>query len=83
MAKGIEPKRLIASGMGETEPFVMDVKDGKLRIGAILSPDFIENKLRRKKDKEKAHQYNRRTDFKVVLDSFYNVEKDEVTKKNK
>lgn len=83
VAKGIEPKRLIASGMGETEPFVMDVKDGKLRIGAILSPDFIENKLRRKKDKEKAHQYNRRTDFKVVLDSFYNVEKDEVTKKNK
>ena len=82
VAKGIEPKRLVALGMGETEPFEMDVKDGKLRVGAILSPDFIENKLRRKKDKEKAHQYNRRTDFKVILDSFYDVEKDEVTKKN-
>ena len=65
VAKGIEPKRLVALGMGETEPFEMDVKDGKLRVGAILSPDFIENKLRRKKDKEKAHQYNRRTISKL------------------
>ena len=82
VSNGIEPKRLVAIGMGETEPFVMDLKDGKLRVGAVLSPDFIENKLRRKKDKEKAHQYNRRTDFKVILDSFYDVEKDEVTKKS-
>ncbi len=81
VAKGVEPKRLVALGMGETEPFVMDVKDGKLRIGAVLTADFIENKLRRKKDKEKAHQYNRRTDFKVILDSFYDAEKDEVVKK--
>ena len=26
VAKGIEPKRLVALGMGETEPFEMDVK---------------------------------------------------------
>ena len=77
VAKGIEPVRLIAIGMGENEPFVMDVKDGKLKLGTLLDNNFIE-KLKRKKDKEKAHQYNRRTDFKVVLDSFYDSESDKV-----
>ena len=80
--KGIMPKRLIAKGMGEKEPFVMDIKDGKLRPGAILNETFID-KLKRKKDKEKAHQYNRRTDFKVVLDSFYDAESDKVLQKKK
>ena len=82
VAKGIAPMRLIAKGMGETEPFVMDVKDGKLRPGAILNETFID-KLKRKKDIEKAHQYNRRTDFKVVLDSFYDSESDRVLPKKK
>ena len=77
VAKGIEPMRLIAIGMGENEPFVMDVKDGKLKPGILLDNKFIE-KLKRKKDREKAHQYNRRTDFKVVLDSFYDSESDRV-----
>jgi peptidoglycan-associated lipoprotein len=81
--KGIKPKRLVAKGMGETDPFVMDVKDGKLRPGAVLSADFIENKLKRNKDKEKAHQYNRRTDFLVVSNAFYDVEKDEILVKKK
>ena len=76
------PKRLIAKGMGEKEPFVMDIKDGKLRPGAILNETFID-KLKRKKDIEKAHQYNRRTDFKVVLDSFYDAESDKVLQKKK
>ncbi len=81
VAKGIAPMRLIAKGMGENEPFVMDVKDGKLRLGAILNQTFID-KLKRKKDIEKAHQYNRRTDFKVVLDSFYDAELDRILPKN-
>ncbi|MDA9897973.1 OmpA family protein [Flavobacteriales bacterium] len=80
--KGIMPKRLIAKGMGENEPYVMDVKDGKLRPGAILNESFFEN-LKRKKDIEKAHQYNRRTDFKVVLDKFYDAEADRVLPKKK
>ena len=82
VAKGIAPMRLIAIGMGEDEPFVMDVKDGKLRPGAILNETFID-KLKRKKDIEKAHQYNRRTDFMVVLDSFYDAESDRVLPKKK
>ena len=50
--------------------------------GEILNETFID-KLKRKKDKEKAHQYNRRTDFKVVLDSFYDAESDKVLQKKK
>ena len=80
--KGIKPMRLVARGMGENEPFVMDVKDGKLKLGTILDESFIEN-LKRKKDIEKAHQYNRRTDFKVILDSFYDAESDRVLPKKK
>lgn len=82
VAKDIEPMRLVAIGMGENEPYVMDVKDGKLKPGAILNEEFIQ-KLKRKKDVEKAHQYNRRTDFKVVLDSFYDAETDRILPRNK
>ena len=55
VAKDIEPMRLVAIGMGENEPYVMDVKDGKLKPGAILNEEFIQQ-LKRKKDVEKAHQ---------------------------
>ena len=82
VAKDIEPMRLVAIGMGENEPYVMDVKDGKLKPGAILNEEFIQQ-LKRKKDVEKAHQYNRRTDFKVVLDSFYDAETDRILPRKK
>ena len=48
VSNGIAPMRLIAKGMGENEPYVMDIKDGKLKPGAILNETFI-NKLKRKK----------------------------------
>ena len=51
--------------MGETEPYVMDQKDGRLKMGVVLDESYI-NSLRREKDREKAHQYNRRTDFKSI-----------------
>ena len=82
VAKNIEPKRLVAIGMGENEPYVMDVKDGRLKPGMILNEEFIQQ-LKRKKDVEKAHQYNRRTDFKVVLDSFYDAETDRILPRKK
>jgi peptidoglycan-associated lipoprotein len=81
-SKGIKKKRLKAKGMGESDPFVMDVKNGKLKLGDILDEAYI-NKLRRKKDIEKAHQYNRRTDFKVLTTLFYDIESDEVKSKTR
>ena len=82
VARDIEPMRLVAIGMGENEPYVMDVKDGRLKPGAILNEEFIQQ-LKRKKDVEKAHQYNRRTDFKVVLNSFYDAETDRILPRKK
>lgn len=70
VSKGVEPVRLIPIGLGETEPYIMEKKDGRLKMGVTLDESFI-NSLRREKDSEKAHQYNRRTDFKV-LNKFYN-----------
>ena len=70
VSKGVEPVRLIPIGLGETEPYIMERKDGRLKMGVTLDESFI-NSLRREKDSEKAHQYNRRTDFKV-LNKFYN-----------
>ena len=76
VSKGVEPVRLIPIGMGETEPYVMDRKDGRLKMGVALDESYISS-LRREKDREKAHQYNRRTDFKV-LDKFYNPDTREI-----
>ena len=59
----------------------MDRKDGRLKMGEILDESFI-NSLRREKDREKAHQYNRRTDFKV-LDKFFNPDTREILENNK
>ena len=67
--KGINPERLIALGKGETVPFVMEKNDGKLKKGDVLTERYIK-KLRRKKDKDKANQYNRRTSFKVISEDY-------------
>lgn len=76
VSKGVEPVRLLPIGMGESEPYVMDRKDGRLKMGVALDETYISS-LRREKDIEKAHQYNRRTDFKV-LDKFYNPNTGEI-----
>jgi peptidoglycan-associated lipoprotein len=81
LSNGVQPKRLDPKGMGESQPFVMTKKDGKLKPGDELNEEFIDG-LRRRKSKEKAHQYNRRTDFKVKTESFYDEETDSIRKRN-
>jgi outer membrane protein OmpA-like peptidoglycan-associated protein len=49
--KGIDTKRLSFKGYGETKPKISDVEIGKLKSEA---------------DKEKAHQSNRRTEYKII-----------------
>ena len=82
VSKGINKKQLKALGMGESEPFLMDVKNGRLKPNDVLDETYI-NKLKRKKDIEKAHQYNRRTDFKVMTDLFYDIETNKVKSKSR
>jgi len=69
VSQGIDPGQLISKGMGETEPFVIEVKDGRFDIGDVLTESYI-RKIRFKKNKEKANQYNRRTSFKVLREDY-------------
>ena len=66
---GIDPAQLVAIGAGENEPFVIEVKDGRFKEGDVLTESYIK-KIKFKKNKNKAHQYNRRTSFKVLREDY-------------
>jgi peptidoglycan-associated lipoprotein len=67
--RGIEPQRLVAKGYGEHVPLKLKkdvVRDGYLFTeGTTIDDDFI-NSLSANKEKEAAHQLNRRTEFRVL-----------------
>jgi len=69
ISKGIQADRLKARGYGESQPKVVDEKVKAqydfLEIGDILTEAFI-NQLGSVELQEKAHQVNRRTEFKVL-----------------
>lgn len=69
ISKGIQPDRLRARGYGESQPKVVDEKVKAqydfLEIGNVLSESFI-NQLGSAELEERAHQVNRRTEFRVL-----------------
>ena len=69
VSQGIDAGQLVAKGMGEKEPFVIEVKDGRFKVGDVLTESYIK-KIRFKNNREKAHQYNRRTSFKVLREDY-------------
>jgi peptidoglycan-associated lipoprotein len=69
VSQGIDAGQLLAKGMGEKEPFVIEEKDGRFKVGDVLTEPYIK-KIRFKKNREKAHQYNRRTSFKVLREDY-------------
>jgi peptidoglycan-associated lipoprotein len=68
VAKGIGIERLVAKGYGENNPVVVDAEISRiysfLKEGDTLTEAFI-NALR-VRDREKANQINRRTEFRVI-----------------
>ncbi|MBK8806128.1 MAG: OmpA family protein [Bacteroidales bacterium] len=72
--KGIEAKRLVAKGYGESSPKTVDKKNALqytfLREGQLLTKAFIESLPANQK--EIAHQINRRTELKVLSSNFEN-----------
>jgi peptidoglycan-associated lipoprotein len=60
--KGVDPDRIKAKGMGESEPI-------KGANDILLDEKYI-NSLKSKEEIEAAHQRNRRTDFKVLSTDF-------------
>ena len=69
VSQGIDLARLVSKGMGENEPFVIEEKDGRFRVGDVLTESYVK-KIRFKKNKKKANQYNRRTSFKVISEDY-------------
>jgi len=69
ISKGIQPDRLKARGYGESQPKVVDEKVKSqydfLEIEEVLTEGFI-NQLESAELQEKAHQVNRRTEFRVL-----------------
>jgi len=69
ISKGIQPDRLSARGYGESHPKVVDEKVLSqydfLELGDVLTEAFI-NQLGSAELEEKAHQVNRRTEFRVL-----------------
>lgn len=73
ISKGINPKRLVARGMGESAPFTIPENykgygSEALPSGVTLTESYIKTLSPEKQ--EIANQINRRTDFKVLHDNF-------------
>jgi peptidoglycan-associated lipoprotein len=73
ISKGIAADRLEAKGYGESTPKTVDEKITQeydfLTVGQILTETFI-NTLPNQEQQEKAHQVNRRTEFKVLRTNY-------------
>lgn len=65
--KGVPADRIVAKGMGETEPLAVKKADGS--VDFVLDQKYIDA-LKTKEEQEAAHQKNRRTDFKVLRDDY-------------
>jgi len=67
IAKGINPARMVATGMGEEELLVTD--------------DFIKKNAKTKPEQELLHQKNRRTDFTILSRDYKPTEEDKKLQK--
>jgi peptidoglycan-associated lipoprotein len=91
ISKGIAEERLIANGRGESQPYILESIDSKhsqrggfftkkiFKEGDLLTESYI-NKLKNK-FKETAHQYNRRTTFKIISEDYIPSELNESEEK--
>jgi peptidoglycan-associated lipoprotein len=71
ISKGVDKDRLTSDGRGETQPKAVENDEEYLpfKTGDVLTKEFIDA-LPDNETKEKAHQYNRRTEFEVTGTTF-------------
>jgi peptidoglycan-associated lipoprotein len=63
--KGIDPNRIVAVGKGETTARTLQRDMGSFKKGDVLTDDYIA-KLATEDLRERAHQLNRRTMFRII-----------------
>ena len=80
LSKGVDPGQIKSRYVGENEPHVIDIKVGNFNVGDVLTKSYI-NSIKSKEDKEKAHQYNRRTIFNILRDDYVPNKNDELKRK--
>jgi len=77
--KGIDPDRMEPKGYGEHQPrnlrngFKFNAGPYKgvyFAPGTVLSEEYIKKQLKTTKQKEAAHQLNRRTEFRILRDDY-------------
>jgi peptidoglycan-associated lipoprotein len=78
ISKGIAADRLVAKGYAARVPKVLTkdvVRDGiKFKSGTVLTTEYI-NSLKTSKEREAAHQLNRRTEFIVIRIDYVSKDK--------
>lgn len=65
LSKGVNSLRMVAKGMGETDPYVLEKAVPLFKANDVMTMAFIDQ-LKTNDHKEMAHQMNRRVDFKVL-----------------
>jgi peptidoglycan-associated lipoprotein len=77
--KGIDPDRMEPKGYGEHQPRTLrngykfnagTYKGVYFAPGTVLTEEYIKKQLRTTKQKEAAHQLNRRTEFRILRDDY-------------
>jgi peptidoglycan-associated lipoprotein len=69
VGKGIDARRIVPVGKGESQPITMKKDQGGFKGGDILTEDYIA-KLSTNDEKELAYQLNRRTVFRILATDF-------------
>lgn len=69
ISKGIDAERMEAKGYGEKVPRELKNASGPFEKGAVITDEFINN-LETEDLKKKAHQLNRRTEFRILRDNY-------------
>ena len=80
LSKGVDLGQIKSRYVGENEPHVIDIQVGNFNVGDVLTKSYI-NSIKSKEDKEKAHQYNRRTIFNILRDDYVPNKNDELKRK--
>jgi peptidoglycan-associated lipoprotein len=69
VSKGIDARRIVPVGKGESQPITLKKDQANFKAGDIVNEEYIA-KLATNEEKDVAHQLNRRTVFRILATDF-------------